>query len=131
MQNSGVGGIAQRQPNARYFAFWWNISLRVCVGSKIPRCWYPQRQILASGALPNAKPRHQVFCVAVEYRLKAYIPLRRKNICVGSWRWLRPPTPEFRVGGTNMLVSENVKRPTPNLKFALAKRQTPTPVSGI
>ena len=28
-----------------------------------------QRKILASGALPNANPRRQVFCVAVEYRL--------------------------------------------------------------
>ena len=27
------------------------------------------------GNLPNAYPRCQVFCVAVEYRLKAYIPL--------------------------------------------------------
>ena len=36
---------------------------------KIPTCWYPQRKILASGALPNANPRCQVFCVAVEYRL--------------------------------------------------------------
>ena len=43
--------------------------VRVCVGSKIPTCWYPQRQILASGALPNAKPQRQVFCVAVQYRL--------------------------------------------------------------
>ena len=29
-----------------------------------------QRQILASGALPNANPEHEVFCVGVEYRLK-------------------------------------------------------------
>ena len=43
--------------------------LRVCVGSKIPRCWFTQRQILASGALTNANPRRLVFCVAVEYRL--------------------------------------------------------------
>ena len=45
-------------------------NLRVCVGSKIPTCWYPQRKILVSGALPNANPRCQVVCVAVEYRLK-------------------------------------------------------------
>ena len=56
--------------------------------------------------------------------LKAYIPLRRKNNCVGSWRWLRPPTPEFRVGDTNMLVSENAKPPTPNPKCASPRRQT-------
>ena len=31
------------------------------------------RKILASGALPNANPRRQVFCVAVEYRLKAML----------------------------------------------------------
>ena len=31
--------------------------------------WYSQRKILASGVLPNANPRRQVFCVAVEYRL--------------------------------------------------------------
>ena len=37
--------------------------------------------MLASGALPNANPRRQVFCVAVEYRLKslkyesAYLPI--------------------------------------------------------
>ena len=40
---------------------------------KIPTCWYPQRKILASGTLPNAKPRRQVFCVTVEYRLKLNI----------------------------------------------------------
>ena len=28
---------------------------------------------------------------------KAYIPLQRKTIGVGSWRWLRPPTPPFCV----------------------------------
>ena len=31
-------------------------NLRVCVGSKIPTCWYLQRKILASGALPNTNP---------------------------------------------------------------------------
>ena len=30
-----------------------------------------KRKILASGALPNTKPRRQVFCVLVEYRLKS------------------------------------------------------------
>ena len=37
---------------------------------KIPTCLYPQRKILALGALPNANPQRQVFCIAVEYRLK-------------------------------------------------------------
>ena len=45
-------------------------NLKVRVGSRIPTCWYLQPKILASGALPNANPRRQVFCVAVEYRLK-------------------------------------------------------------
>ena len=36
---------------------------------------------------------------------KAYIPLRRKTIRVGSWHWLTPPTPQFCVGYTNILVS--------------------------
>ena len=40
---------------------------------------------------------------------KAYIPLRRITICVGSLCWLRPQTPQFRVGDTNMLVSKNDK----------------------
>ena len=39
----------------------------------------------------------------------AYIPLQRKTIHVESWRWLRPPTPQFHVGDTNMLVSKNGK----------------------
>ena len=60
----------------------------------------------------------------MEYRprLKAYIPLQRKTIHGGSWRWHRPPTPQFRVGDTNMLVSKIAKitfPPTPNLKFVL------------
>ena len=48
---------------------------------------------------------------------KAYIPLRRKTIRVGSSRWLRPPTPQFHVGDTDMLVSKNAKIcVTPNAK---------------
>ena len=35
---------------------------------------------------------------------KAYISLRRKVPGVGGWRWAMPPTPEFCVGDTNMLV---------------------------
>ena len=53
----------------RGFGVGGNANLRVCVGSKIPTCWYSQRKILALRALPNANPRRQVFCVAVEYRL--------------------------------------------------------------
>ena len=47
---------------------------------------------------------------------------------VGGLRWAIPPTQEFCVGYTNMLVSETLKLAlpaTPNLKFALL--QTPTP----
>ena len=36
---------------------------------------------------------------------KAYIPLQRKIPGVGGWHWAMPPTPEFCVGDTNMLVS--------------------------
>ena len=32
-----------------------------------------------------------------------------QNFCVGALRWPRPPTPEFCVGETNMLVSKNAK----------------------
>ena len=39
-----------------------------------------------------------------EHGLKVYIPLRRKIPGVGGWRWAMPPTPEFCVGDTNMLV---------------------------
>ena len=59
---------------------------------------------------------------------KAYIPLQRKTICVGSSHWLRPPTTQFRVGDTNMLVFKMLKfalPPTRTLKFALPP--TPTP----
>ena len=39
----------------------------------------------------------------------AYIPLRRKTIRVGYWRWLEHPTPQFCVTYTNMLVSKNAR----------------------
>ena len=42
-------------------------------------------------------------------KCKAYIPLGRKTICVGSSRRLRPPMPQFRIGDTNILVSKNAK----------------------
>ena len=40
---------------------------------------------------------------------RAYISLRRKTIQVGSCHRLRPPTPQFRIGDTNMLESKNAK----------------------
>ena len=58
------------------------------------------------------------------YQTKAYIPLQHKLSGVGGWRWAMPPTPEFCVGDTNMLVYFGVT-PTPILKFALPP--TPTP----
>ena len=58
---------------------------------------------------PNANRWNIGRIFSVEYGLKAYIPLHRKTICVGSWRWLTPPTPQFRVGDNNMLVSKNAK----------------------
>ena len=54
-----------RRPNATYISnlTQGNANLRVCAGSKIPTCWYPQRKNLASGALPNANPRHARYFV--------------------------------------------------------------------
>ena len=51
---------------------------------------------------------------------KAYILLQRETTRVGSSRWLRPPVRRFRVGNTNMLVSEKPCRPNaiPNLPNA-------------
>ena len=47
----------------------------------------------------------------------AYIPLRREHFRVWALHWSRPPTAEFRVGDTNMLVSKNAKIcVTPNAK---------------
>ena len=43
-----------------------------------------------------------------------------QHLRVGALRWSRPPTPEFRIGDTNMLVSKNAD---------ICK--TPMPVSGI
>ena len=54
-----------------------------------------------------------------------------KPKCVGGWRWAMPPTPEFCVGDTNMLILEPTQTlkfassPTQNLKFALALTQNP------
>ena len=41
--------------------------------------------------------------------LLAHMTLRHKTICIGSWRWLRPSTPQFLIGDTNMLASKNGK----------------------
>ena len=63
---------------------------------------------------------------------KAYIPLQCKIPGIGGWCWAMPPTPDFCVGDTNILVSWSQRKPfkfalapTQNLKFALAP--TPTP----
>ena len=59
-------------------------------------------------------------CNVCQGRLKAYIPLRHKTIYVWSLCWLRPPTPQFCVGYTNMLVSKNAKTcATPNTKHKI------------
>ena len=50
--------------------------------------------------------------------VKACIPLRRKTIRIGSWRWLGPLTPQFCITYTNMLVSKNAKK---NLHFPLVR----------
>ena len=54
---------------------------------------------------------------------KAYIP----NFHVGALRWSKPPTPEFRVGGSCWyLKTRKFTLPsTPNLKFALAPMPNP------
>ena len=70
----------------------------------------------------NNQGRHN-HALFVRNTTKAYIPLRRKTICVGSWRWLRPPTPQFRFGDTNMLVSKNAQicvTPKENLKICVS-----------
>ena len=47
--------------------------------------------------------------------IKIFIPLQRETTCVGILRWSSPPTPHFRVGDTNILVSKNAKMcVTPN-----------------
>ena len=52
---------------------------------------------------------------------------------MGSSRWLRPPTPQFRVGDTNMLVSKNAKicvTPTANAKICVSPNANPQKRSG-
>ena len=58
---------------------------------------------------------------------KAYIPLRRKTIRVGSSRWLR--TPQFHVGNTNMLVSKNALHyPWPKAKAKIVVTPNANPL---
>ena len=47
-------------------------------------------------------------CVGASF-IKAYIPLRRKTIRVGSWLWLGPPTPQLCITYTNILASKSAK----------------------
>ena len=48
---------------------------------------------------------HSVSMQTQTQTTKAYIPLGRKTIRVGYWRWLGPQTPHFCVTYTNILVS--------------------------
>ena len=67
------------------------------------------------------------FFKAVE-KSKAYISLQHKTIRVGSWHWLRPPTPKFCVGDTNIRYLKTLKFALPqmgNIKFALPPTQNP------
>ena len=77
-------------PDARYLAFWWNISLNpdiVYVRSKI--YMYAQKNMKGT--------------------LKPIFHCDANTIRVGSSRWLRPLMPQFPVGDSNMLVSKNAK----------------------
>ena len=65
----------ENQPTQRQIP----VEYRLKDSQNIPTCWYLQHKILASRALPNANPRRQVPCVAVEYRLKCNIG---RTICV-------------------------------------------------
>ena len=64
MQNTWRRGLVSRITHISGLASEWR--------QNIPTCWYLQRKILASGALPNANPQRQVFYKSVEYR----------------WRWV-------------------------------------------
>ena len=55
---------------------------------------------------------------------KAYIPLQRKIPGVGGWRWAMPPTPEFCMGDTNMLVYFGVT-PDANPKICVTPDANP------
>ena len=59
-------------------------------------------------------------------RTRNYIPLRRKTIRVGSWRWLRPHN--FVLGIPTCWYLKMLKfalPPTRNIKFALLSTQNP------
>ena len=60
-----------------------------------------------------------VSCDANRQRDVSLYSTATQTIHVGSSRWLRPPTPQFGIGDTSMLVSKNAKicitpTPTPN-----------------
>ena len=58
----------------------------------------------------------------------AYIPLRRKNICVGSLPWLRPPTLNFALAVPTCWYLKMLKfalHPTRILKFAFPPTRNP------
>ena len=52
------------------FALGMHVFLLGPQGFQISKCWHQQRELLALRAGPNAKPQHEWFSVAVEYRLK-------------------------------------------------------------
>ena len=54
------------------------------------------------------------------------ILLQCKTMRVENWHWLRPPTPQFCIGGTNMLVPKNAK-----ICVNYSQRQPPTRTGGI
>ena len=82
------------------------------------------------GSLVNCQ--FQVYPKLIFWQSKAYNPLRRKIPGVWSWRWAMPPTPEFCVENTNMLVSCSQREshnlgfyPKQNLKFAFYPTRNP------
>ena len=59
---------------------------------------------------------------------KGYIPLQRKTIRVGSWRWLRSKRQNFALGIRTCWYLKTLKfafPPTRNIKFALPPIQNP------
>ena len=64
----------------------------------------------------------------VQINCSAYIPLRHKNISVGSLRWLRPPTRNFALGMPTCCYLKTLKfllPPTQIIKFALPPMRNP------
>ena len=60
--------------------------------------------------------------------LKAYIPLRRKTICVGSWHWVAPQRHNFALEILTCWCQNTLKfalPPTRNIQFALPPMQNP------